>query len=65
MSLPKLPLVVQSDTNNDFGDTLEGDFDILKSADADYDIPALDSDSLIDVGDRRLFLLPGDLVELS
>lgn len=31
----------------------------------DADIPIFDDNELLDVGDRRGFLLPGDLVELT
>ena len=50
---------------NNLTRTNDGDFRIeLDKEHIENDGPSLFYDELVDVGDRRAFLLPGDLVEL-
>ena len=53
------------DVLNNLTRTNDGDFRIEPDEEeAENDAPSMVYDELVDVGDRRLFLLPGDLVEL-
>jgi hypothetical protein len=50
---------------NDFTKPQEGDFVVDYSIEVDENVaPLFDAEALLDVGDERRFLRPGDLVEL-